>query len=147
MSQTELPLEHFERIRHEHAEICKDIRRIRDALNDRDNVGAMALLLSDVRDELAEHFKNEEAGGYLDAATNYAPELTKRATELREQHTQLIAKISEIIDALTSPGLNAWDWDNVVAKTLGFLNLLLDHERAENKLVQDAYQQDIGAED
>ncbi len=111
---------------------------------------SLAKLLGDFRDQLAFHFTLEEAYGFFDDAIEEAPQISRKVTLLKYQHVQLFdracslaAKAEEI--AGESPCLRA------VARLRRDIRALLarlqEHERAENRLIMDVLNVDLGVGD
>ena len=107
--------------------------RIRDA-GSREGV---AELLPDLRGCLETHFAEEEAaGGVYEMIRESAPEKTHDVERLTEEHRTLLQDVQSLINA-------AGDVD-VVQEALDLCSTLARHEAAENGLVLDVLNTDIG---
>ncbi len=107
-------------------------------------------LLAKVRDRLAMHFSLEEAYGYMEDALEVAPRLTGRAFSLRAQHSELyrcIAALSEFSEDLVSRNTQRDDLKKLSVQVTGFLERLRAHESAENELILEALDDDVGVGD
>ena len=107
-------------------------------------------MLEDLRDHLALHFALEEAYGYFDEPLQVDPRLSDQAKMLRSQHRQLYLAVCELIDQamLLHDGHNL----NALARRLvdaytDFEGQLNCHEQAENDLIQQEWDDDIGVGD
>ncbi len=107
-------------------------------------------MLEDLRDHLALHFALEEAYGYFDEPLQVDPRLCLRAKELRSQHRELYLVICDLIDH----AMKLHDGHNVralarrlVAEFADFDAQLNRHERDENDLIQQEWDDDIGVGD
>lgn len=107
-------------------------------------------MLEDLRDHLALHFALEEAYGYFDEPLEVDPRLSSRAKVLRSQHRDLYLAACDLIEL----AMQLHDGGNVrlLAKQLvdeysNFESQLNRHEQAENELIQQAWDDDIGVGD
>jgi hypothetical protein len=107
-------------------------------------------MLEDLRDHLALHFALEEAYGYFDEPLQVDPRLCLRAKALRAQHRDLYLQSCDLIDR----AMQLHDGHNVrelartlVAEYAAFAAQLNDHEQAENALIQEEWDVDIGVGD
>lgn len=111
---------------------------------------ATASVLQSVVHELAEHvlehFRHEEHGGYFAAAIEAAPRLSERAEELLLQHREMADQL-EALKRMSGGSVLAANWVGLQEMFGRFLACLETHETAENSLLQEAYNDDIGAED
>jgi hypothetical protein len=97
-----------------------------------------------MREHLLAHFRFEEQNGYMDAIRRREPRLERAIQELLEEHRVLKDQLDELIaatqtgkdqDAALPDGVHKW------------IQHLRRHEAAENRLMEEAYTQDIGSED
>lgn len=108
---------------------------------------SVLVVLPTLSTELHRHFELEERDGYLGEAVAFAPRLSGTAERLLKQHATLAEELTALLQSLRGDtGSEAW-WGTFVAQGEQFIRSLVDHERAENELVQDAYEEDIGVED
>jgi hypothetical protein len=132
-----------------HQELNALIVAIGEALQRRsatiDEVSKMLVLLGD---RLVKRFAMEEDGGYFADAIVHAPQLVSKANALLAQHPKMHALAENL--ALNLQGRNeaSNDWWERTAELFGtFREEFARHESQENVLLQEAYQQDIGATD
>ncbi len=92
---------------------------------------------------LVEHFEHEEEGGYMRHVLEARPTMEHRTKELLAEHH----KIRHELEALIASARDTPDLDKVRHEIAGLVRVLSDHENAENELVQDALQRDIGLGD
>lgn len=98
--------------------------------------------------ELVEtHFCNEEQGGYLKRVLEQAPHLTTQARTLLGQHEALLDDV-EKLRLLVHSGVESpsW-WVRIQSDFEKFATRLLQHERAETKVLEGAYANGIGTDD
>ncbi len=104
-------------------------------------------LLGELGDRLIKHFAMEETGGYLGDALNRAPQLVRRANDLLAQHPKMARRAQEIVSlGAARPSSQPW-WDETEARFTAFMKELLAHERLEDRLVQEAFTEEIHAGD
>jgi hypothetical protein len=106
--------------------------------------------LSALRDQLAMHFALEEAYGYFEDAIDVAPRLSMKADRLRGEHDALYNDICEMVDQaerLLHRELPASRVGQVVRRFGDFLETFQEHESAENHLIQQAFNEDLGGWD
>jgi len=98
--------------------------------------------------QLRKHMEMEEYGGFMKHVRERRPTLTHEVEALQRQHRQMLHKCvnieSYMLDGKQPP-------EESIAKVRedieDLLRSLHDHEITENKLVQQAFVQDIGAGD
>lgn len=92
-----------------------------------------------LHDELAHHFREEEAGGCIDEALSRCPSLSPEARQLNEQHPQLLEQAGAILARArqeASVGAPASETRRAFSE---FGRRLLGHEAAENRIMQVAF--------
>jgi len=96
-------------------------------------------VLRQVREELAHHFAEEEAGGCLDEAVSRCSSLSAEARRIEAEHPQVLEDLDRLI-------AQALDCDKSVEKQIalkrGFDELcqqLVAHEAAENVLLRKGF--------
>jgi hypothetical protein len=104
-------------------------------------------LLTLLARELPTHFAFEERVGVLAAAVAEAPHLARRADSLLRDHGRL-AKIAAAVRMRADRAEDAcerWEW---VRDAFALLHgELLEHERGEGRILQQAYLDDLGSGD
>jgi iron-sulfur cluster repair protein YtfE (RIC family) len=138
----------IEKIQKEHEELRSKLAQIHHALPQ--GAGHRAEIesqLRDLRDALALHFEHEEHEGFFDDITERAPRLNPQADKLCTEHEQMLqtaGKLAQLASAET--GGEAW-LTELHARFREFSKQLMHHESEENALLQQAFQEDIGAHD
>ncbi|MFV2066268.1 MAG: hemerythrin domain-containing protein [Pirellulales bacterium] len=107
--------------------------------------------LERLRDLLAMHFSLEEAFGYFEDPVSAAPRLSCRADALRAEHRELYVMLGEVIDLTEQLQVDgrytAGMADEVFETFQAFSRRFEQHERAENELILEAFDDDIGVGD
>ena len=106
--------------------------------------------LGDLRDQLATHFALEEAFGYFDEPLMAAPRLSAQAEELRLQHADLFVRFCQLVEDaedLYQHETHAHAFYHVAEQFREFDAILQAHEQAENNLILEAFNSDIGVGD
>jgi hypothetical protein len=101
-------------------------------------------LIGDIEALLKAHFAFEEAGGHLGDALSVAPRLSQRAAHLQSDHRRLTAAFAELASFARRMGQADENWELVGVKIREFVVSLQAHELEENRLVQEAYLDDLG---
>jgi ABC-type transporter Mla subunit MlaD len=133
----------------EHQILARRIAELRqwwselDALGVR-KFGETAFRIEELRDLLAEHFAEEEQGGYLSAALASAPEFTGQAADLLQQHARFLDRLDKLIAVIRESESASDYWRTARNDLEQLLADLRRHEQSENALVQAAFQQDTG---
>jgi hypothetical protein len=96
-----------------------------------------------LREHLGHHFAQEEAGGYLEEALLAAPRLATTADRLLAQHPLLLRKCCETVDKLRQAPADAALRRRMREEFLDLRRKLLEHERGENALMQEAFHVDL----
>jgi hypothetical protein len=92
--------------------------------------------LEKIKSHLLDHFRFEEAGGYMAPALKEEPRLGPEAKELLDEHGVLAKGLDALIaEVRTAPTLDQAFRD----KFHGWLRQVQHHEARENHLVQEAY--------
>ena len=135
-----------EGLRRAHVALRNDLGKLEKATQSRptEGPGEMRARLSTTRTHLAEHFRFEEQNGYMDAVRVNQPRLEHTIQQLAEEHRQLMQSLDALIEeAAAARSLG----EPFHAAVRSWIERVQAHEERENDLVQDAFNQDIGAED
>ncbi|MCX7432491.1 MAG: hypothetical protein NTY17_16080 [Planctomycetia bacterium] len=106
--------------------------------------------LHHLREHLGDHFAQEELGGFLEEAMTRMPRLSAAVRSIVAQHPALLAELDRVIDELTmvekSGGFaaGAKSWSVAVHAFEAFAANMAAHERSENMVVQEGYNEDLG---
>ena len=74
--------------------------------------------------------------------TSPPPHLTGQAEHLLAQHSELLGSIDALLKTLRTKGAEPPDWDEIQRQGHDFVARLIEHEREEHLLLQEAYEQD-----
>ena len=107
----------------------------------------VAEMVRQLSDAVENHFALEEEGGYLQDVVQRIPHMDERVRRLQEQHEELLETIQRLSMLATSGVESETWWTRISQDAESFVNRLIDHEHAENELVQEAYTEDIGTKD
>ena len=88
--------------------------------------------------------REEERGGFLEEAVARMPRLGSAMATLVAEHPALLAELDKIIASLPSSGQSAAAWAQARETFAGFADHMLAHERSENAVVQEGYNEDFG---
>jgi ABC-type transporter Mla subunit MlaD len=136
----------FREICDQHRALRELLARIGVLLRERTaSIDQVAELLGQLGDTLVKHFTLEEEGGYYGEALLHAPQLLSRANDLMAQHPKMAHKVQRLVGiAPLGSAVPNW-WDETQTRFDAFVRELLDHERGEDCLIQDAYGRDVAA--
>lgn len=107
-------------------------------------LGAIRQRLAELRDHLRDHFDQEEKGGFLEESIARMPRLSAAAREVVAEHPQLLAEIDALLEGLPVGDIREQAWQAAVRDFATFTDHLLAHERNENAVVQQGYNEDFG---
>jgi hypothetical protein len=128
-----------------HASLLGDLRELEEAGRAAPAHGLQALRgrLAAVRRHLAEHFFFEEEHGYMDPVRRHEPRLGRVIDELGKEHGQLMGSL----DRLLAESATATNIDDLFrASIFHWIDEVRRHEARENRLVQEAFNLDMGSE-
>ena len=136
----------------EHRELHAAVDRIRrlldapldDATRERAVDARHSLLV--LRDQLARHFAQEEAGGYLEEAIVRLPQIAPQAKVLQRQHRDFLDRANAMLADAETGDSAANALLKLKADYVAFAKRLEAHEAAENVLLQRAFNEDLGIE-
>lgn len=103
--------------------------------------------LQELRDHLCDHFAQEEQGGFLEESIARMPRLAAAAREVMADHPRLLAEIDALLERLPVRDIRGEAWDVVADRFSAFTDHLLAHERNENAVIQQGYNEDFGFTD
>jgi iron-sulfur cluster repair protein YtfE (RIC family) len=148
MDPTIICREVFEKTKHEHDLLRQKLGDIHEVLAGIEiGAEAIASLLGDFQNDLQVHFSNEESDGFFNELTAHSPHLLSRADKLCVEHGQLLHTVKELCRFATAGSKSSAWWSNLGAQWHAFSRELMHHESEENKLLQQAYQEEIGTFD
>lgn len=129
-----------------HAALLEDLKKLEEAVSpaSKKTVGEINARLAATRAHIVEHFRFEERNGYMDIVRNREPRLEHAIEQLGGEHRQLLQSLDAVIEKTkTASKLD----DALREEVARWLHGVRDHEMRENDLVQDAFIQDLAAED
>jgi hypothetical protein len=135
-------------IAQDHRVLEMALRDVERALNRHDRArGLVEHQLRNLTELIEAHFAREEAGGYMGEALTRAPRLGGTAERLLAEHVDLLDDAQKL-HMLARAGVEsmAW-WRQIEADFTHLKARLLAHEHAENKLLNEAFNRDIGVTD
>ena len=146
MNSMSAPSEVIEKTIQEHDALRDKVRRIHTVLAGREPAKIeVETLLREFLNALLVHFSSEEDDGFFEEVASHAPRLSSQAGRLCIEHKQLLHEADELcrFAAAGSPSM-LW-WRELSSRCHEFSRRLMQHEREENKLLQESHQTDIGA--
>lgn len=140
--------EHYQEILNEHLELQVILDRIQAIFADpsRDR-GPFAEAISELRSHLDVHFQTEEKEGFFKDIVSRAPWLKDSAEELRKEHGEMLETIQGVSAHLAQGEPSDSWWGEVKGLYDKFVSQFVHHEHEENRLVQEAYNRDVGDKD
>ncbi|HWB09686.1 MAG TPA: hemerythrin domain-containing protein [Pirellulales bacterium] len=128
----------------EHRELGSLLQRLRRALGNGRPWSASAArdasrAIEELQTHLRHHFAQEEEGGYLEQALVAAPRFSGQATELLQQHPVMVAQVAEAVRTARRATSDSTAWPVLKEQVKKLLGSLVAHEKAENAIVQQAF--------
>lgn len=112
-----------------------------------DHRAALVASLHQLRQHLAEHFSQEEQGGFLEESVARVPRLSAAVRSILGQHPALLAELDRVIEDLETIAGGAESWTRADHDFEVFSAHMAAHERSENAVVQEGYNEDLGLMD
>jgi hypothetical protein len=133
----------------EHRELFQQIMAARTAFQNgtvpsRSRVDATVATLRSLREHLHHHFQLEEEGGFLEESIARMPRLAAAASAILHQHPALLRELDQLIGRLSAAEISAVEWKLATADFDRFSANMQAHERGENAVVQEGYNEDLG---
>jgi hypothetical protein len=100
--------------------------------------------LAGLREYLARHFAQEEEGGYLEESLARMPRLSRAVRDVLADHPGLLAELDGLLDRLSAGDIGGEAWRQAGRDFEAFASHLLAHERNENAVLQEGYNEDLG---
>ena len=130
----------------QHRDLHRLVQGVRDAFEPPRHVGNIRAAARALRDHLAIHFAQEEQGGFMEEAIARMPRLSTAVTNVLRDHPALLAELDRVIASLPVSD-SAAAWATAASHFTAFIDHLIAHERNENAVVQEGYNEDLGLVD
>jgi len=104
---------------------------------------AAASRLGSLRQHLARHFAQEERGGFMEESLTRMPRLAQAVRGVLAEHPALLADLDGLLEQLAARD-NGVLWRQAGCDFEAFASRLLAHERNENAVLQEGYNEDLG---
>lgn len=133
-------------MRRAHAKLRADLGLLEEAAGPSSETGIKGLCdrLAATRNHVADHFRLEEQNGYMDAFRTRQPRLERAIQTLRDDHADLLRALDGVIHNATR-AISVED--PLREQVRNWLGELRQHEDRENRLIEDAYDLDVGPGD
>ena len=118
-----------------------------DSIEQVGGIEQVGALLGELGDQLIKRFALEESHGYLGDALLEAPRLVRRANDLLQQHPKMAAAAKLLQHSLDQAQASRQWWQETERRFKAFSQELDEHERSEDRLLQEAYSLDVEASD
>ena len=135
-----------EALKKAHEALLDDLQGLERALHSPggEDSAAISARLGRTQAHITQHFRFEEANGYMSAVLKKKPHLERVAGQLLGDHLQLAQTLSRLVDeAKTATKLDA----RFSTRVRAWIEDVRQHESRENQLVQEAFNVDMDAED
>jgi iron-sulfur cluster repair protein YtfE (RIC family) len=96
-------------------------------------------VLTQMRDELAHHFREEEGGGCMDEAVSRCPRLSGDVRRIESEHPELLARLDALIVAAADIEKSVRHRVEFEADLDNFCRQICAHEAAENEILRQAF--------
>jgi hypothetical protein len=111
-----------------------------------DRMGQLVVRLIEARESLQRHFHFEEQGGYMSQVLADAPHLSHAAHDLFEEHGRLSDNLDSLITLVGGISPETFVAPTLQGQVRELVRLVRGHEARENRLIQQACNQDLGSE-
>jgi hypothetical protein len=129
-----------------HLLLFESLRGLEHALATESEVSPICVLnqLTATHGQITEHFQFEEQNGWMDEVRKQEPRLEHAIEGLREEHRELVQSLDTLIEELKAKEkLNEAGRHKIVR----WIERVRAHESRENELLEDAFEEDLGAGD
>jgi len=133
----------------EHRELFARMQAVRTALADErpptaERFANLRAGLRELREHLQAHFELEEQGGFMEESIARMPRLGAAVSAVIRQHPVLLAELDALIERLPGGDVSAEAWARAGRDFDHFSATMTAHERSENAVVQEGYNEDLG---
>lgn len=110
-------------------------------------IDELVAALNALRGHLADHFAKEERGGFLEESVARVPRLSRAVAAIMADHPRVLAEIDALIESVPTTAMPREAWRSCGEGFERFAGHLVNHERNENSVVQEGYNEDLGLVD
>lgn len=133
----------------QHRELHEQLTAVRTTLAApapvaRPDVLAARAALRGLHDYLHRHFMQEESGGFLEESITRMPRLSPAVKAVLAEHPVLLAELDRLIETVAAADISPLSWQQAGHDFECFADHLTAHERNENAVVQEGYNEDLG---
>ena len=131
----------------QHRELHALVAAVRHAFAAQAGLGDAAAIragLATLHEHLRAHFHQEEEGGYLEESIARMPRLSAATQAVLDDHPRLLEELARLMEAVSAAEMPAAAWDRADRDYEQFVEHLMEHERNENAVVQEGYNEDLG---
>lgn len=129
----------------EHRRLHGILRRLQDSLvyavgpDEAPTFTEVVRILGRLRDELAHHFAQEEAGGCLDEAVSHCPRLSAEARRIGAEHPELLAEADRLIARVQQLEPTSVNQFALQREFESFFHNIRAHEKSESDLLRQGF--------
>lgn len=133
----------------EHRELFTLIQSVRTAFAEpgepsSDRRAGVVQSLRLLRCHLRDHFSQEECGGFMEEAVTRIPRLSAAMRSILAQHPALLGELDGVVARLEATPESPDSWTIAARDYENFAAHMTAHERRENAVVQEGYNEDLG---
>ena len=104
-------------------------------------------LLNALAVHLQTHFEFEEGDGYFEDLFEKAPRMASTVDHLLREHGEMLEEVDQLVEIARDDFASKHDTSELAQRFAQFHDKLAAHEHAENALVQEVYNVDVGTKD
>jgi hypothetical protein len=133
---------------HEHVSLLRQLECLEETPQQEtaDCAGLLVGRLREVQASLERHFHFEEQGGYMSHILADAPHLDRTARELLAEHGRMSGYLDSLITSAAGVPPESLVRPDLREQVRQWVLLVRGHEARENRLIQQACNQDIGTD-
>ena len=110
-------------------------------------VASTRAMLRGLREHLRGHFEQEERGGFMEESIARMPRLSGMVRDVMADHPRLLGELDALLESLSAQDISRDAWTAARRGFATFADHLVAHERNENAVVQEGYNEDLGLVD
>ena len=132
-------------LRRAHEALRTDLQALEASLarDSAENLAPIRIRLKATQTHLLEHFRFEEQNGYMEKVRNGEPRLEHAIDQLAAEHRQLAGDLKSILESTNDTSC----LESVGHRIREWIAAMRQHEACEDRLVQEAFNFDVGEED